>query len=162
MAVWTQIICIPFEQDFYLFRRKGQWSNIIWSRWRYHWAWNVSYLWLPMFCIRCTAAIWDQHMPKMGATVTTWDIHWKFTSACRNSSTCSQYKNRPHITSTSYCLRLFIHNSFIYEQNPTTSKLVWACQKLTRDSNKIEIQSGEDLALYRGRFRWQRFYPRTQ
>ena len=162
MSVCTQRRCINFEQAFYLIRWKDQWSNIIWRWWVYHRNWNISYLWLPMFWIICTSATWAQHMPKMGATVTTWDLHWTLTSAWRNSITCSQSKNSPRFTSISYCLQQFIQNSSIYEQKTATYKLGWARQKLTRDSNKIEIQSGEDLALYRGRFRWQRFYPRTQ
>ena len=114
-----------------------------------------------MFCIRYTAAIWDQHMPKMGATVTTCGLHWTFTSVCSNSSTCSQSKNRPRITSITYSLRQFIHNSSIYEQKLATSKLGWVCQK-TRASNRKNIKSGEDLSLFKGRFRWKRFYTRTQ
>ena len=162
MAICTQRSCIPFEQGFYSIIRKEKLSNIIWRWWRYHRACNFSYLLLPMFCITCTAAIWDQYMLKMGAMVMTWDLRWKFTSSCRNSSTCSKYKNSPHITSVSYFIWRFIHNSSIYEQNPATSKLGWDRWKIMRASNRREIQSGEDLALSRGRSRWQRFYPRTQ
>ena len=115
--VFTQRICILFKQYFYSIRWKEQWSNILWRRWIYHWSWNVSYLWLPMFCIRCMAAIWNQHIPKMGSTVTTWDLRWTFTSTCRNISNCYQSKNRPGIASILYCLRRFIHNISIYEQN---------------------------------------------
>ena len=78
----------------------------------------------------------------MGSTVTTWDLHWKFTSTCRNSSTCSQSKNKPRITSISYGLRKFIHNSYIYEQKPATSN--WA--EIVKNSRELVTEEIFNLA----------------
>ena len=98
-----------------------------------------------MFCIICTAEIWDHHMPKMEATVMTWDLCSTFTSAFRNISTRYQSKSRPHITLISYLIWQFIHNSSIYEQKSATSKLGWASSKLMRARNGRYIQSGKYL-----------------